>query len=315
MSNTPAIRTLCIGLPERRPPHFSAAGFEFEWVADVVAVAGVLRERDFGCVVLFLTAGGAPSGAAIEQLRDDCDAACLPLVLAASIADPDAIIERFADAAFDGFVEPCWPPGLRGAALRAAIGRFQVGRNVVAIQQQVLGSAADEFRSLRELVFADDLTTLHNLRYFREMLAREHARSERHARGYALVYFDVDGLKTVNTRYGHAAGGLVLAQVGRLIAETTRASDLSFRVGGDEFTSLLVENNKDGGQNFAERTLAAVRGCDIAFEGTLLRVTLSAGVAAYPEDGDTKLEVLAHADAAVFAAKEGGKDRVVCFGR
>lgn len=150
----------------------------------------------------------------------------------------------------------------------------------------------------------DGLTGLRNHREFHEELRRRLELARRHGRPLSLALIDLDGFKAVNDTQGHRAGDRVLAKMGLLLRDG-RPEDLPFRTGGDEFALLLPETDVDGAQLVAERIRQEV---DAHIDG----VTTSIGVAAFnlhAPDAETLMEA---ADAALYAAKGQGRNRVVC---
>lgn len=159
----------------------------------------------------------------------------------------------------------------------------------------------------------DALTGLANRSAFLEALDLEIRRSRRYGLTLAVVLLDLDGFKGVNDRHGHLLGDVVLERVGRLLRRTAREADTTGRLGGDEFALLLPEAPRLGAFAAAERVRKAVRR---AFEseiidGAALAVTLSGGIASWPEDGAYAQDLLQRADAALYRAKHGGRDRIV----
>lgn len=167
---------------------------------------------------------------------------------------------------------------------------------------------------LLELVFRDDLTRLYNRRYFDRTLRLEHARCVRHGRSYAVVFFDLDGLKAVNTKHGHLVGSRIIEGAGAVIGQHTRSTDFAFRFGGDEFVTLLLEGDKAAAARYAYAVLEALSKHRIEIpDGSDLYLSASVGIATYPGDGQSELEVLENADRAMYAAKAKKEDRVVVF--
>jgi diguanylate cyclase (GGDEF)-like protein len=118
----------------------------------------------------------------------------------------------------------------------------------------------------------------------------------------------------VNAAHGHAAGARAITRVGVAIAALTRSSDHSFRIGGDEFVSLLVECTKEQALVYADRVRSAVASTTWHEDQDEVRLTICAGVANFPDDGPTCEQVLGHADEALFRAKDLGKNCVVAYG-
>lgn len=231
--------------------------------------------------------------------------------LLAARADTEGLPELLRCHRFDGFLDLSWPEGLVEASLRTALGHVELGRTMVDIQRVVIEESRQERASLYDLANHDGLTHLFNNRYFAELMEREHNRSVRRRESYALVFIDLDDLKRLNTRYGHAGGSLALAELARLIAASTRASDVAVRMGGDEFAVFLAGCDQQRGTEFAQRLCAKLRSHSFELDGQRLSITASCGIAAYPEDGDVYSELLKHADRALLRAKNQGKDRAV----
>jgi len=155
----------------------------------------------------------------------------------------------------------------------------------------------------------DSLTGLFNRTFFFAAIDREIARSARSGRGFCLLMMDLDELKTINDRYGHFEGDRVLRGVGEVIREGVRRIDIAARYGGDEFVVLLPETDPTGAYVLAEKIRLGV--ADLVLPGTDARTTLSVGVVAYPQDGQTSDELMITADRAMYGSKRQGKNRVM----
>ncbi|MFG1839029.1 diguanylate cyclase [Micromonospora sp. NPDC049175] len=162
----------------------------------------------------------------------------------------------------------------------------------------------------QRLSLTDPLTGLWNYRYLRESIRREVERASRFGRMLSVLALDLDRFKDVNDTYGHAAGDTVLAEFARRVRGEIREVDLAFRQGGEEFVLLLPETDARGAAIVAERLGAAVRDTPIAVEAYAgpVVVTVSVGIAVYPDNGSTGREVLEAADDALYAAKAAGRD-------
>ena len=156
----------------------------------------------------------------------------------------------------------------------------------------------------------DVLTGLMNRRAFLPAIRGEVARSRRYGLRLSVLLLDIDHFKVINDRFGHAAGDLVLASVGRLLAQTQRNTDFSARWGGEEFVIALTCTDVDGGRVAAERTRAAVEGLLLDNgSGVRIPVTASVGLASLLPDEDVE-QLMNSADHAMYAAKYGGRNRV-----
>lgn len=172
---------------------------------------------------------------------------------------------------------------------------------------------SEEVARLRDLAVRDDLTCLYNLRFFNRSLDTEHQRAQRFERHYSLIFLDLDGLREVNTRLGHLAGGQVLKEVGEFLMARIRRIDVPARIGGDEFVIILPETDKRAARLVAERLRRGIQSLQNR-QGQPLGITASSGVACFPEDGERSDIVLARADRALYEAKARGKNRVCGWG-
>jgi two-component system cell cycle response regulator len=183
---------------------------------------------------------------------------------------------------------------------------------VIQRAQMVESTMADNAR-LEQLAQTDPLTQLLNRRALTERISAEMERALRYDATLALLMIDLDHFKKVNDNYGHLVGDDVLRDVGQLLLETIRGSDIVARYGGEEFLMLLPETDDTGAQAFAERIREAVQlhPFNGGAGGTALALTTSIGVAVYPAARIESVEdLLARADAALYRAKADGRNRV-----
>jgi len=164
----------------------------------------------------------------------------------------------------------------------------------------------------RELSIRDPLTGLFNRRYLEETLTLEMIRAARKQHPIGVIMVDIDHFKQINDIHGHAAGDAVLVQVSRLLLTHVRSSDVICRYGGEEFILVLPEATRKITQLRAEQIWEDTRRLQVQHEGqTLEGITLSLGVAVFPEHGSTYDAILRAADAALYRAKRDGRDRVI----
>jgi diguanylate cyclase (GGDEF)-like protein len=162
-------------------------------------------------------------------------------------------------------------------------------------------------RELERLSVTDDLTGLYNRRYLMETLANELRRSRRLDHPCALLMADVDHFKEYNDAYGHLAGDDALKRIAAVLRETTRDVDCAARYGGEEFVVLMPETRASGAIETAQRIRTRLATDELV--GAKLSVSI--GVAQFPEDGDAPEALLARADMALYRAKREGRDRVL----
>jgi two-component system, cell cycle response regulator len=167
-------------------------------------------------------------------------------------------------------------------------------------------------RKLKKLSITDGLTELFNHRHVHELLHDEFERSHRTGDSIAVAMLDLDRFKQVNDTYGHPTGDIILYETARILRESARDMDMVGRYGGEEFIVILPNATEEAAAQFAERVRQRVEEHIFRDEATEIRMTLSAGVASHPEfpvDGPDLL--LKRADEALYAAKSGGRNRVV----
>jgi two-component system, cell cycle response regulator len=167
-------------------------------------------------------------------------------------------------------------------------------------------------RKLKKLSITDGLTELYNHRHVHELLHEEFERSRRSGDPIAVVMLDLDRFKQVNDTYGHPTGDVILYETARILRDTAREIDMIGRYGGEEFIAILPGASEADALQFAERVRRRVEEYVYRDEGTEVRMTMSAGVASHPEfEVDNPDLLLKRADEALYAAKEGGRNRVV----
>jgi diguanylate cyclase (GGDEF)-like protein len=167
-----------------------------------------------------------------------------------------------------------------------------------------------EVASLRETMVKDPLTGLLNRRGFQERMEIELERAVRDGTPLCLVVADLDDFKEVNDRLGHLGGDMALERVSGVIAKTTRRADAAARLGGEEFAFILPDTIPHEAYTLAERVRTAT---ERSFRGTAVELTVSLGVARFPQHGMTAEGLLHSADQAMYAAKALGKNRTALY--
>lgn len=165
--------------------------------------------------------------------------------------------------------------------------------------------------SLYEMAITDELTKLFIRRYFNLKLESEFRRAKRYSHQLTLAMCDLDHFKSVNDTFGHQMGDRVLQAIANILKVHARESDIPARFGGEEFVVILPETNGEGGMIFGERIRNAVAGAKI--EGFPSQVTISIGLATYPDDADSIQTLIGAADSALYEAKQKGRNLVLRF--
>lgn len=167
-------------------------------------------------------------------------------------------------------------------------------------------------KRLRKLSITDGLTELFNHRHIHQLLREEFERSRRTGEPMAVAMLDLDRFKQVNDTYGHPTGDVILYETAQILKETAREIDMVGRYGGEEFIVILPDTDEDAAAKFAERVRGQVAEHVYRDETTEVRMTVSSGVASFPEAAVEEEEtLLKRADEALYRAKESGRNRVV----
>ena len=160
------------------------------------------------------------------------------------------------------------------------------------------------------LVGTDPLTGLESKRRFDDALDYAVKVAARESHPLALLMMDMDGVKKINDTYGHLFGAYVIGETGKIIALHLGADGHAARFGGDEFCAFLVGRDKERACKVAEHIRQAVETANMHKDGMPLKPTISIGVGVFPDDAKSSLDLVAHADAALYRAKEAGKNCV-----
>ena len=204
----------------------------------------------------------------------------------------------------------------RPATARAeALGMIADLREMSSQLSELLSLSISNLRlseSLSIQSIRDPLTGLFNRRYMEETLQREIYRAARKQHEIGVVMADIDHFKRFNDLHGHAAGDLVLTQLAGLLKTRLRGTDIACRYGGEEFVFVFIESSLEDTVARASELKEEVKGLRLSYEGQEIGpIALSMGVSAYPASGNRPEELLRAADAALYRAKQAGRDRVV----
>lgn len=186
---------------------------------------------------------------------------------------------------------------------------------LIATQVAIKIDLARAHEKINQLATTDGLTGLANHRTFQHGFDVILLRAERQQQPLCMLLCDIDHFKGVNDTFGHPFGDLVLKEVARVLAESVRQVDLAARYGGEEFAILLEDCDEKGGHQLAERIRQAVAALALSCEKVTVSVTLSIGLASYPQDGMEKPDLIARADQALYQAKGEGRNRTVLWSR
>jgi diguanylate cyclase (GGDEF)-like protein len=174
----------------------------------------------------------------------------------------------------------------------------------VNLERRLRAQLAARSIQLQDVAMRDELTQLFNRRYFYERLQRELEEAQDLGHSLGVVLLDVDGLKGINDTFGHKVGDEVLAAVGRMLVEQTRACDVPARVGGDEFAVLMLDADKSGMYTAVKRLQDALDDAGVyENNGASLKLRVSMGASGYPWGGENVDEIVRAADSKLYAMK------------
>ncbi len=184
------------------------------------------------------------------------------------------------------------------------IGEEKQVEDKLAKKNKKLEKAKEKIEKLSK---TDELTGLPNRRHFMDYLEKMISQARRHSNPLSLAMIDLDKFKDINDTYGHNAGDDVLSALGALLKEETRKEDLAGRIGGEEFCLILTQTDTEKAYNFAERIRKKINQLEIDSVST--EISASLGVSSM-KNGDDSEALLKRADAALYKAKEGGRNKV-----
>lgn len=206
----------------------------------------------------------------------------------------------------------------------AQLGDGDFSHRIFLANQDELGQLAAAFNlmtqkleqsqtALKNLATLDELTGLYNRREFNLQLKNELERSERFGRCFTLLLLDIDFFKKLNDTYGHQAGDEALRSIAALLKQEFRALDRVARYGGEEFIVILPETSSSTAYMVAERIRQVVSTYALSVNKETINVTVSGGLATFPEDGDSQEFLIRAADQALYAAKYSGRNKIIIY--
>jgi len=223
----------------------------------------------------------------------------IPFVFLTGSADAEKRARLLMSGAADAIAKPFHPAEL--------LARLQLHLKVKRLQDELMLKNAQ----LAQLSSVDALTGLRARRFLDEILNVEFLRARRYRTPLALVMADLDHFKRINDASGHPAGDSVLRDLGAIFQGVVRRTDVAGRYGGEEFLLIHPQSTASGAAQMAERLRSAVEKASFAASGASFKVTISLGVAEYTRHMTSARDLVAAADRALYAAKRGGRNRVM----
>ncbi len=265
-------------------------GYNVEVASSAEEALEKFRHIPFEIVITDLKMPGMSGIEVMSKLKETNSNICI--IVITGYPSIERAIEVMRQGAYDYITKPFNLEELRVIVKRAA-------------EKQLLLREKEVYR---EMAITDALTNVYNRRYFQEVLLREINRAERYGHFLSSLMIDIDDFKLYNDIHGHLSGDEILRQIASLFMQCTRKVDFIFRYGGEEFVFLLPETGKEGAFVLAKRIRGVVEGA--GFKYGERQLTVSIGLAVYPDDVQKGNELISKADEALYQAKRLGKNRV-----
>ena len=275
--------------------HLESHGYQVIEAADGAESVTLARKAKPAVILLSVELPTLNGHQALSRLKADPDLRDTPVVFITAHTETDDVVEGLRLGAHDYLRKPFEPAEV--------IARVSAAVRVKELQDDLRARNAELDRIAR----SDPLTGLANRRHLDEQLAAHAASAARHHHELSVAVVDIDNFKSVNDTFGHNAGDTVLREVARRIAASARVEDIVGRWGGEEFIVILPHCGVDGASVVSERIRRAVAATPVRAEhGIAIPVTVSVGCT-----GGTDEVAVERADAALYAAKKGGRNRTV----
>jgi diguanylate cyclase (GGDEF)-like protein len=236
------------------------------------------------------------------------------VIIITSYASLDTSLTALRHGAYDYLFKPFEDLDLISAAVKRATEKVLLvkeNRRLFDQLQKQNAQLEKANRTLKNMACRDGLTGLFNHRYFQDVLTHEIYRSERNSAIFSLIFIDVDHFKNYNDTNGHLAGDKLLRKLSEIFVKAVRKSDIVARYGGEEFVIILPSTSKKNAQIVGEKLRRYIE--SFPFEGRETqpngKLTISSGIATYPDDGRERPLLIQRADEAMYEAKNNGRNR------
>ena len=263
--------------------------YELHQARDGRSGVALARSKAFDCIVLDYNLPDMTGIELLDQLRND-EGVVAPVIILTGSGNEDVAVEAMKHGAQDYLRKSLLQPEMLSRAVDNAIAK-------TSLQNKIVEANHD----LRRLALYDTLTGIGNRNLFFEHLPRAISVALRDGSTFPLLFMDLNAFKAANDTFGHEAGDAVLTGMGSRLRSISRAADVYFRIGGDEFTAILHAGS-DGAA--AARRIVVAAAEPFQFGATELAVGVSVGVAYYPADGKNVEALLGAADEAMYRAKK-----------
>ncbi len=291
----------------------SEHGYEVTTVESGEEALKVFRAAPFPLVITDIRMGKISGIDLLEEVKRVSPET--QVVIITSHSSFESAITALRAGAYDYLIKPFEDISLIATVANRAAEKIRLSRHNAELIEALKGKNQELHRlnlAFKDLAIRDGLTGLFNHRYFQECLAKELYRSKRHGGPVSLLFLDVDSFKAYNDAHGHVRGDQLLSVLAEILKKNLRATDTAARYGGEEFTVILPQTSREGAYALAEKIRSQVY--EHAFEGSESqpsgRVTISVGIASFPEDAADGLSLVHQADQALYEAKQQGRNRV-----
>jgi diguanylate cyclase (GGDEF)-like protein len=285
----------------------SSRGFVIETASNGEEALRMVRENPPQLILLDVMMPIMDGYEVCRRIKQDASLPYIPIILVTARDSTQDKVEGLDAGADDYLTKPINFPELE-ARVRSML-RIKRLQDELDQKNRELELAN---KRLRKLSITDGLTDLFNHRHIHELLHEEFERTRRSGEPLAVAMLDLDRFKLVNDTYGHPTGDVILYETARILRETAREIDMVGRYGGEEFVVILPGTDEEAAAQFAERVREAVSEYVFRDEANEVKMTVSGGVASFPgTDIDHPDVLIKRADEALYAAKEGGRNRIV----
>ena len=289
-------------------------GYAVDQAASGEAALQMFSQAPYPLVLTDIRMPQGMNGIELLQNIKDIDPVCQVIIVTSNVS-LDTAIAALRQGAYDYLTRPFEDIELVSAVVKRAGEKIRlVSENQILIQELEKNNVelGRVNQLLKQLAIRDGLTGLYNHRHFQELLTNEVTRSKRHQREFSLIFLDVDLFKLYNDAHGHPQGDQLLKDIGHIIEKCVLQTDMVARYGGEEIVVLLPESSKDRVTRVAEEIRQQVASYPFAGRETqpLGKVTVSLGIATFPHDGNDGPALLHSADAALYQAKQSGRNAV-----
>jgi len=286
-------RTICQVIGDSLRPE----GYEVSAFGSAEEALAELDSSLFDLVILDLKLPGMDGIAALHAIKDKWPN--IDVIIMTGYSSVESAVESMKLGAADYIPKPFSPDHLR----------LVIQRTLYRRKLEIKASERDLYARLATI---DAVTDVYNHRFFQEMLSSEIARAHRYGQILALLMVDIDDFKKYNDRNGHQAGDEALRRLAAVLTAESRSSDHVARYGGEEFAVVLCQTGKKGAAVYAERVRSTLSKTEFYSQEDQPtgRLTVSMGLAGYPQDATSKEDLIRQADQALYKAKRSGKDQL-----